>query len=198
MFNSWEVLAQDLSAQDSYDKIIQSLTKTKNWNADMEIVLKEAGEIVQEMKGNLSTAAQFSRIDLGNYIVFSDGNNSWTVDKEYESIAIQSISDAAPSILQPADLLTSLLDEGFRMKLRDKSNPYILDFIPADQSSLYSKIQLVVNEAFEPLEISVFQRDGMQSFMKFSNINRNPLQAEALQFHATDYPEYQLEDLRLD
>lgn len=157
-----------------------------------------------EQRGTLFLKGKRYQIDLGDFVVVSDGVTVWTYEKEMNECYIENAADMEQDGIDPAKLFT-IWEDNFRSELKGKVN---IGGVNCTQVNLYPKgsekrsfhtIQLFVDEAkLQVVRVVVKGREGSDVQYDVTKFTPNvALADERFKFNKGKYPGVKMVDNRL-
>ncbi len=157
-----------------------------------------------EQRGTLFLKGKRYQIDLGDFVVVSDGVTVWTYEKEMNECYIENAADMEQDGIDPAKLFT-IWEDNFRSELKGKVN---IGGVNCTQVNLYPKgsekrsfhtIQLFVDEAkLQVVRVIVKGREGSDVQYDVTKFTPNvALADDRFKFNKAKYPGVKMVDNRL-
>ena len=157
-----------------------------------------------EQRGTLYLKGKRYQIDLGDFVVVSDGVTVWTYEKEMNECYIENAADMEQDGIDPAKLFT-IWEDNFRSELKGKVN---IGGVNCTQVNLYPKgsekrsfhtIQLFVDEAkLQVVRVVVKGREGSDVQYDVTKFTPNvALADDRFKFNKAKYPGVKMVDNRL-
>ena len=205
------VMAQtDRNPDPEATKILQELEKKIENYADityhftLQIEIPEAKSQLQ--KGQFYSRKEAYRLEVSDYILLTDGRIQWIVNKDSKEIQIHDFEPLDPKDLShPQNLLAIYNNPDFDYRLEfegaqgDKMIQQI-EFKPLKKDSEYAKARLTINKKSGFIDqIELLTKDGSRYLLTIEKTLGNQHLAQSLfQIKREDFPDFHLEDLRLN
>lgn len=170
----------------------------------LKIAIPEQDLITQE--GNYLQKGQHYRLEMPTLISMSDGDNQWLIDRESKEVQIHKfLEDDKENLMNPTNLLSIYSNPQFEYMLSGEKTiagktVQQIEFKPIDKQSEYAKARMSVSKGTLSIErVEVFSKDGTQYVVEIKEMkpNLNPA-ADKFVFQVDDFPNYHVEDLRID
>ncbi len=172
---------------------------------DLEIEIPESDK--QSLSGKMIQSGDKYRMEWGDNVILSDGENLWTILKDAEEVQL---SDAeSPDgedeniLMSPKDLL-NIYEKGdyvyaFTNEVLAKGKLIQhIEFKPIDKDSEYFKIRINVDKKGQLIEsIKIFSKDGSRYTLTIKNIRTNKMyESKIFRYDDSICPGCRVEDLR--
>jgi len=187
-------------------KILNQMSERyKNLNsfkADFTYTLENKMENIQEeFSGNIIVMGDMFKLDLGDQVIFNDGEIMWTFLKDVNEVNIDYYLPEDGD-MTPSNIFTAYQD-GYKYMLAGKdridSQGYdIIDLVPDDPNKSFYKVKLWINENDHSLkQWTLFDKSGNTYLYKIVSFNGsyNARDAE-FRFDEKDHPGVEVIDLR--
>ena len=203
LVSSLQVQAQDATA------LLTKLSNKAKTYSTIEATFKSTlidsrNNLRVEQRGTLFLKGKRYQIDLGDFMVVSDGVTVWTYEKEMNECYIENAADMEQDGIDPAKLFT-IWEDNFRSELKGKVN---IGGVNCTQVNLYPKgsekrsfhtIQLFVDEAkLQVVRVIVKGREGSDVQYDVTKFTPNvALADDRFKFNKAKYPGVKMVDNRL-
>jgi outer membrane lipoprotein carrier protein len=169
-------------------KSVESKFTIKIENAAGKALGTKAGSFF--MKGNKY------RISATGQEQFSDGSNTWTLDKAAKEVTVNKIDPNANTIT-PQKLFTNFYDKDYLYKLNGTTNQLSeIELTPVDKTKAIFKILLYVQNS-SIVTIKLLEKTGNRYTLGTSGLKINTVVSEAVfVFDSKKYPGIEVVDLR--
>ncbi|MDX1476810.1 MAG: outer membrane lipoprotein carrier protein LolA [Saprospiraceae bacterium] len=144
------------------------------------------------------------RIDVGTYLICSDGVTRWVFVEEINEVSIYN-ADPEDGPQTPLDHLRLYQTEAFIYAITgedtvDGEQAQVIEFKPVDKYSDFSKVRLTVRgRDARPLSMHVFDKGGSRIHLQIHQISAaRPFPDNHFRFVIADHPGVRVEDLRID
>ncbi|NND31021.1 MAG: outer membrane lipoprotein carrier protein LolA [Saprospiraceae bacterium] len=190
--------------------ILQSLEEKMSKYADvtyqfnLRIDRPQSDPVIKE--GVFYTQGVRYKLEMDDYIFVTDGKSQWVVDKEATEVQIHDYQTLDQNDLShPQSLLAIHNNPNFDYHLvfdgkdQNKSVQKI-EFKPLDRSSEYAKARLTLDKNEGMIsKIEVFVKDGSRYTLEILKTNGDQnLASTHFEIKKGDFPDYHVEDLRLN
>lgn len=140
------------------------------------------------------------RIELSEQDIISDGKSTWSILKEDQEVQV-SESDSNTESIGPNNLFTFYKKGFVHKRLKDESLGkdllYVVELTPIDNKTNYAKIKLRVNKNNHIHDVAVFDKSGVHYTYTIHTLYVNhQIPATKFTFNKSDYPNYEIVDLR--
>jgi hypothetical protein len=170
----------------------------------LQIEIPEAETKVQ--KGLFYTKKEAYRLEVSDYILLTDGRFQWVVNKEAKEIQIHDFEPLDPENLShPQNLLAIYNNPDFDYRLefegaQGEKMIQQIEFKPLKKDSEYAKARLTINKKTGFIDqIELLTKDGSRYLLMIEKTNGDQHLVQTLfQMKKEDFPNYQIEDLRLN
>lgn len=191
-----KILQELESKMDSYDDVTYQFT--------LKIEIPEADAQVQ--KGVFYTKREAYRLEVLDYLLLTDGRQQWVVNKDAKEIQIHDFEPLdRENLSHPQNLLAIYNNPEFDYRLEfegAQSDKMIqqIEFKPLKKDSEYAKARLTINKKSGFIDqIELITKDGSRYMLTIERTTGNQKLATSLfQVRKEDFPNYQIEDLRLN
>lgn len=191
--------SNDPAAKKILDGVSAKFKTFKSVQAKFSLTIENAaGKNMGTKAGTVYMKGNKYRYTLPGQDVFSDGSNTWTLDKAAKEVTINKIDPSNGSIT-PQKLITSFYDKDFLYKLNGESKGLQeIELTPIDKSKPYFKLLLSVNKSTQTLSSTkVFMKDGTRTTYSSSNLNTGTnIPDNTFIFDIKKYPGVEVVDLR--
>lgn len=204
VFISWSHLSSgqnDRVVDPDAQKILQQLEQNIeaqghiHYTFQLGIYPPESDSIMQE--GAYWQAGTSYHLELVDYVFLSNGISLWVVDKASREIQIHDYEEPDPAeVAHPQNLLKIHQNPNFRYRL---VNDEIIEFLPMEKDFEYFRAVMKVSEGPEISSINVWSKDGYQYEVQMSETSDHMAPTEqTFTLAESDYPDYHIEDLRIN
>lgn len=191
-------------------KILESIAAKVKYYSDvtyhfeLNIDLPEQELISQE--GSYLQKGNHYRLEMPNMISLSNGETQWLIDREAEEVQIHTfLEDDKENLMNPTNLLSIYNNPQFEYMLTGEKamggrTIQQIEFKPKDKQSEYAKARMTVDkEKSEIISVEVFGKDGTTYIVNIKEVqpNQEP-KADQFVFQETQFPNFHIEDLRID
>ena len=191
-------------------KILESIATKVQYYSDvtyhfeLNIDLPEQQVISQE--GSYLQKGNHYRLEMPNMISMSDGETQWLIDREAEEVQIHTfLEDDKENLMNPTNLLSIYNNPQFEYMLTGEKvmggkTIQQIEFKPKDKQSEYAKARMTVDkEKSEIISVEVFGKDGTKYIVNIKEVqpNQEP-KADQFVFQENQFPNFHVEDLRID
>jgi outer membrane lipoprotein carrier protein len=189
--------SNDPQAKKILDAVSAKLKTYKNVQAKFSVKIENnAGKNLGLKTGNFYLKGSKYRISATGQEVFSDGSNTWTLDKASKEVTINKIDPNANTIT-PQKLFTNFYDKDFLYKLNGTTNGLSeIELTPIDKTKAIFKMLLYIsNNAI--VSAKFLEKTGNRYILSISNVNPNATVPDAtFIFDAKKFPGVEVVDLR--
>ncbi len=187
-------------------KILNQMSeKYKNltsFKADFTYTLENKMEDIQEeFSGNIIVKGDKFKLDLGEQVIFNDGEIMWTFLKDVNEVNIDYYLPEDGD-MTPSNIFTAYKD-GYKYMVAGKermgNQDYdIIDLVPDDPNKPFYKVKLWINENDHNLKKwTLFDKSGNTYVYNIVNFNSSySAQDGEFQFDKDKYPGVEVIDLR--
>ena len=216
LFLSVAIIASSLHAQRERNpdpratKVLQALEKKMGMYADvtyqfdLKIEMPETEPVMR--KGTFYSQGMRYKLEMGNYIFVTNGQSQWVIDKDASEVQIHDYQTLDQNDLtHPQSLLAIHNNPDFDYQLvyegRDQhKNVQKIEFKPLERSSEYAKARLTLNKDQGIIDmIEVFVKDGSRYTLNILKTSGDQnLTSTQFEVDQDDFPDYHIEDLRLN
>jgi outer membrane lipoprotein carrier protein len=197
-----------MQAQDATALLTKLSNKAKTYStieaAFKSTLIDTRNNLRVEQRGTIFLKGKRYQIDLGDFVVVSDGVTVWTYEKEMNECYIENAADMEQDGIDPAKLFT-IWEDNFRSELKGKVN---IGGVNCTQINLYPKgsekrsfhtIQLFVDEAkLQVVRVIVKGREGSDVQYDVTKFTPNvALADDRFKFNKAKYPGVKMVDNRL-
>jgi hypothetical protein len=198
-YNSVAQISSDPAAKVLLDEVSATTDALEAIHIVFEYHLNNSAENIQE------TAAGELTLKDNQYILsfmgieqMSDGENVWTIMTDDEEVQISEIDLDDEGALTPSNLL-KMYEKGFIYQMREKvGNLQMIELLPENPDDVdYIKIHLVIDTKTHQIKnLKQFGKDATQSEYIINNFAPSIIEDAAFIFNETDYPDFEIIDLR--
>jgi outer membrane lipoprotein carrier protein len=189
--------SNDPQAKKILDAVSAKLRTYKNVEAKFSVKIENsAGKNLGVKTGTFYLKGSKYRITATGQEVFSDGSNTWTVDKAAKEATINKIDPNATTIT-PQKLFTNFYDKDFLYKLNGTTKGVSeIELTPLDKTKPIFKMLLYIsNNAITSAKF--LEKTGNRYILSISNVNTNSTASDAtFIFDAKKFPGVDVVDLR--
>lgn len=140
------------------------------------------------------------RIELSEQDIISNGKSTWSILKEDQEVQVSESENNTENI-GPNNLFT-FYKKGFAYKStkdealgKDVLN--VIELTPSDTKTNYAKIKLRINKNKHIHDVAIFDKSGARYTYTIHTLHVNhQISATKFIFNASDYPNYEIVDLR--
>lgn len=193
-------------AQDAQSILNDLSAKAQKYNtvfAKYTSQLKADG-VDQTQSGQVYVEGEKYNLDLGNYIIITDGENLWSFDKGANECYIDYLEDVGDETMSPSKMFT-IWEDNFKNELKgtldvDGKPHYHINLYPNNQAEqTYHTIQLYVDKAkMEVTKFVVKGRDGTDVVYSVKEFKPNStIPGGTFKFDKSKHPGVQMIDNRL-
>jgi hypothetical protein len=196
---SFAQITSDSNAKSLLDEVSAATDAHEAIHIVFEYHLNNKAENVQE------TAAGELTLKDDQYILsfmgleqMSDGENVWTIMEDDEEVQISEIDIEEEGALTPSNLL-KLYEKGFIYQMGEKvGNLQMIELLPETPDEVdYIKIHLLIDTQVKQIKtLKQFGKNATESEYVISNFSPSIIEDSAFIFKETDYPEFEIIDLR--
>lgn len=189
--------ASDPKAKVILDAVSAKLKTYKNVESKFSIKIENAaGKSIGKKAGSFYLKGAKYRITATGQEVFSDGSNSWTLDKASKEVTISKI-DPSSNTITPQKLFTNFYDKDFLYKLNGTTkNVSEIELTPIDKTKpIYKMLLYITNNAITSAKF--LEKTGNKYTLSITSVKPNTVLADPLFiFDAKKYPGFDVVDLR--
>ncbi len=189
--------ASDPKAKVILDAVSAKLKTYKNVESKFSIKIENsAGKSLGTKAGSFYLKGAKYRITATGQEVFSDGSNSWTLDKASKEVTISKI-DPSSNTITPQKLFTNFYDKDFLYKLNGTTkNVSEIELTPIDKTKpIYKMLLYITNNAITSAKF--LEKTGNKYTLSITSVKPNAVLADPLFiFDAKKYPGFDVVDLR--
>lgn len=189
--------ANDPQAKKILDAVSAKLRTYKNVEAKFSVKIENsAGKSLGTKTGTFYLKGSKYRISATAQEQFSDGSNTWTLDKAAKECTINKIDPNATTIT-PQKLFTNFYDKDFLYKLNGTTKGTSeIELTPLDKTKPIFKMLLYIsNNAITSAKF--LEKTGNKYLLNISNVNPNSTASDAtFVFDAKKFPGVDVVDLR--
>jgi outer membrane lipoprotein carrier protein len=159
-------------------------------------VENSAGKTLGTKTGTVAMKGNKYRISVTGQEIFSDGSNTWTLDKASKEVTISKI-DPSANTLTPQKLFTNFYDKDFLYKLNGTTKGLNeIELTPIDKTKPFFKILLYVDKN-SITSTKLFEKTGNKYTYSTTSLlpNTNVPDATFI-YDAKKYPGVEVVDLR--
>lgn len=198
-----------VSQAQSSDKILNELSArakkyTSIYAEYSSRLIDKANDVDIEQSGKVYVKGDKYNVELGDYIMISDGETVWTYEKASNDCYVDYLEDVSEGAISPSSMFT-IWEDGFKHEFKEevKENGRVLFWInlypevPADQN--FHTIQLYVDkEKMEVTKFIVKGRDGNDVIYKLDQFKPNgEVSEDHFKFSPKKYPGVNIIDNRI-
>ncbi len=189
--------ANDPNAKKILDAVSAKLRTYKNVEAKFSVKIENgAGKNMGLKTGTFYLKGSKYRITATAQEVFSDGSNTWTLDKAAKECTINKIDPNATTIT-PQKLFTNFYDKDYLYKLNGTTKGVSeIELTPLDKTKPIFKMLLYIsNNAITSAKF--LEKTGNKYLLNISNVNPNSIVTDAtFIFDVKKFPGVDVVDLR--
>lgn len=204
------VLAQaelnDPQAAQLLEQISNQYKNASSLHSDftLTIQLPEMAEEVQN--GKVFQMDKKIHVVLDQNEIISNGDNVYIIMKDQNVAQLHnySVLEQEGKMMNPFAMLDIYKSDEYvygivGTETIENKNYTAIEFKPNDRYSEYSKVRVTIDEKLkQPKYIKVFVKDGSQYILSIDNVKiGDSIPANEFEFNKSDYPNIQLEDLRI-
>ena len=192
------------------DEILSKLSEqAKGYNtidASYSSVLEDLkNDFTEEMSGHIVIKGNSFNLDLGDYVIVSDGTTVWTYDTEANECYIDDAEMLAEEGMDPSKIFT-IWEDDFKTELKgtvevNGVSCKHINLYPNDtEEKTYHTIQLFIkgSDNYEIVRMLVKGREGNNTEYNISSFNTGVIIPDGkFQFSESDYPGVELIDNRI-
>lgn len=168
------------------------------------LLIDKANDLEMTQEGTIEIEGDKYHLDLGDYVVISDGESVWTYERSINECYVDDAEELAEDGMDPSKLFT-IWEDDFRSELRGKQTlgseqVTVVHLYPnVSDNKSYHTIQLFIDEeALELVRAVVKGREGTDVQYDVHNFEPNaPVNAARFSFKAASYPGVDIIDNRL-
>ncbi len=167
------MVSNDPQAKKILDAVSAKLRTYKNVEAKFSVKIENsAGKNLGIKKGTFYLKGSKYRISATGQEVFSDGSNTWTIDKAAKECTINKIDPNATTIT-PQKLFTNFYDKDFLYKLNGTTKGVSeIELTPLDKTKPIFKMLLYIsNNAINSAKF--LEKTGNRYILGITNVNPN-------------------------
>jgi outer membrane lipoprotein-sorting protein len=184
------------------DQMSEKYKDLNSFKADFTYTLENKMENIQEeFSGNIIVKGDQFKLDLGDQVIFNDGEIMWTFLKDVNEVNVDYYLPEDGD-MTPSNIFTAYQD-GYKYMLAGKDqignqNYDIIDLVPDDPGKSFYKVKLWINENDHSLkQWTLFDKSGNTYLYKIVNFNGNyNVKDDEFRFNEEDYPGVEVIDLR--
>jgi len=184
------------------DQMSEKYKNLNSFKADFTYTLENKMEKIQEeFSGNIIVKGDQFKLDLGDQVIFNDGEIMWTFLKDVNEVNVDYYLPEDGD-MTPSNIFTAYQD-GYKYMLAGKDqignqNYDIIDLVPDDPGKSFYKVKLWINENDHSLkQWTLFDKSGNTYLYKIVNFNGNyNARDDEFRFNEEDYPGVEVIDLR--
>jgi outer membrane lipoprotein carrier protein len=189
--------SNDPQAKKILDAVSAKLRTYKNVEAKFSVKIENsAGKNLGVKTGTFYLKGSKYRITATGQEVFSDGSNTWTLDKASKECSINKIDPNATTIT-PQKLFTNFYDKDFLYKLNGTTKGVSeIELTPLDKTKpIFKMLLYITNNAITSAKF--LEKTGNRYILSISNVNPNSTASDAtFIFDAKKFPGVDVVDLR--
>jgi len=190
-------------------KILKNLEEKINSFSDVKYTFTLNVDVPESeavlRKGQFYMQGASQRLELGDFLLVSNGKSQWVVDKTAKEVQIHNYESSDQSNLaDPKNLLAIYKnpDYEYQMSFEGMSGTKMvqtIEFKPLDRNSEYSKAKLTIDKKTGLIDLmEVFGKDGTRYTLVINDTKSNlDLSSSMFQIEEDDFKEFHFEDLRL-
>ena len=168
------------------------------------LLIDKANDMEMTQEGTIEIEGDKYHLDLGDYVVISDGESVWTYERSINECYVDDAEELAEDGMDPSKLFT-IWEDDFRTELRGEQNlgseqVTVVHLYPKDaQDKSYHTIQLFIDEAsLELVRAVVKGREGTDVQYDVHTFEPNAVvNAGRFSFKPDSYPGVDIIDNRL-
>lgn len=156
------------------------------------------------LSGDLLRSGSKFSANMGERWVKTDGETQWVYDPDLDEIQIFDATQDNSLPISPKELLKIYNKGDFHYDITGKNtiNGVLVNYVefkPKEKIDDVVKVRIAIEEATaHPQYIKVFERDGTRYTLEIDNIVSSPqINGEEFTFNASEYPDANIEDLRI-
>ena len=141
------------------------------------------------------------RLNISGQTVISNGETIWTIISDAEEVQINSV-DEGEEAFSPTKMLTTY-SENYKSKLMPKitsldgKEVYAINLIPDDKKAFTHVHLFIDKKKMQLYSIEIFDKNGSVYTYKITEFVPNvPLNAQDFKFIESDYPDFEVIDMR--
>ncbi len=189
--------SNDPQAKKILDAVSAKLRTYKNVEAMFSVKIENsAGKNLGIKKGIFYLKGSKYRISATGQEVFSDGSNTWTIDKTAKECTINKIDPNANTIT-PQKLFTNFYDKDFLYKLNGTTKGVSeIELTPLDKTKpIFKMLLYITNNAITSAKF--LEKTGNKYLLGITNVNPSSTASDAtFIFDAKKFPGVDVVDLR--
>jgi outer membrane lipoprotein carrier protein len=184
------------------DQMSEKYKNLTSFKADFTYTLENKMENIQEeFSGNIIVKGDKFLLDLGEQVIFNDGEIMWTFLKDVNEVNIDYYLPEDGD-MTPSNIFTAYKD-GYKYMVAGKERIGnqgfdIIDLVPDNPNKSFYKVKLWINENDHGLnQWTLFDKSGNTYLYKIVNFNGNYIAQDGeFQFNKEKYPGVEVIDLR--
>ena len=184
------------------DQMSEKYKNLASFKADFTYTLENKMENIQEeFSGNIIVKGDKFLLDLGEQVIFNDGEIMWTFLKDVNEVNIDYYLPEDGD-MTPSNIFTAYRD-GYKYMVAGKERLGnqgcdIIDLVPDDPNKSFYKVKLWISENDHSLnQWTLFDKSGNTYLYKIVNFNGSyKAQDGEFQFDKEKYPGVEVIDLR--
>ena len=192
----------DAKAKKWLDEVSAKYDAYKTIQSDFSFSVQQASAETQTEKGTLFLDKHKNQfhIVLPAQNIISDGKTTWSVLKEDQEVQVSEAADQGGSI-GPTNLFT-FYKKGFNYssladETQGQNRLHVIELTPIDTKTNYAKIKLRINSKQHIHDVQITDKSGAQYRYTIHTLYVNhQIPAKNFTFNASDYPNYEVVDLR--
>lgn len=195
-------------AQDSGEILDELSAKAKTFDSIYaeysSRLLDEQNGIDLKQEGSISVKGKKYNLELGDYVLITDGETHWTYEKGTNDCYVDYLEDVEADSFSPSEMFT-IWEKDFKHEYKgtetvNGKSTYWINLYPNNPADkTYHTIQLFVDKSkMELVKIIVKGREGNDVIYNVKSFKPNAeISANKFKFNASDYPGVNIIDNRI-
>jgi len=196
---SFAQLSSDPTAKTLLDEVSAATNSHEAIHIVFEYHLNNKTENIQERTGGELTLKENQYIlSFMGIHQMSDGENVWTILKDDEEIQISEFDPDDENAITPSNLL-KMYEDGFIYQMKEKTGSLqTIELLPENPVDVdYSKIHLLIDTRLKQIKkLKQFGEKGTESEYVIHNLSPSVIEDTAFIFKESDFPDFDIIDLR--
>lgn len=193
----------DPSAKKILDAVSAKFRTYKSPQAGFTYKIENAqGKVLSSKKGTVSMKGAKYRISIPGMEIFSDGRQSWNLDKSANEVTLKEVETGSGE-LSPQKLFTNFYDRDFLYKLNGEKKEagkvlQEIELTPTNKSRPYHKVYLWIDKATKTFySARILEKTGNRYSYTINTFKPTAVVPDAeFTFNKSKYPGVEVVDLR--
>lgn len=197
----------DPKAKALLDKLKAKYDKYLALEVGVTLTIEIPDSDAEVIEGKMVQSGEKYRIEMGDHVIISDGEDLWTVMKQNEVVQLsdaEESEDEESLMMSPKDLM-NIYDSGdyiYAITNEAKENGKVIqqiEFKPTDDDSEYFKMRLTVDKDKQTIaRIKIFSKDGSRYTLAINKMRSNKIyDSSYFKYDKSICPECEIENVKM-